>query len=460
MKVMFGYTNIDGYHEDTYHFGIASIIASISGTFECVAEIVHARTDYLKFIEKLECFQPDVLAFTSVSSQFNHVRHLAKLAKEKIPSLMVVCGGTHATIYPDCVLDAEELDLVFVGEGEEVFREFLGTVDAGGDWRSCDSIAYVHEGAVVRNPVRPLAANLDHLPYPDKVTYPYIATVRATGYAPFFFSRGCPFQCTYCSNHAIARANGRERSITRYRSPESSIQEIKSTLAMFPEIKRISICDDIFGINKKWRREFLSIYSKEIRLPFNCLLRADVVNEEFISSLREAGCKRISFGVESGNEYIRNEVMGRSMSNETIINAFRLCREYGIETNAINIIGLPGETDQMLWDTIRLNRRIKPSDSGVNIFYPYKGTALGDRCFAEGKVDLNLFEGFSLERRGTVMAYPEAWRRKLEWYHRHWDRLVHPYDAKRAFRAFFKDTPVWTTLRAGKRVLRRLMSRA
>ena len=182
-----------------------------------------------------------------------------------------------------------------------------------------------------------------------------------------------------------------------------------------------------------------------------CLLRANVMDEKFVRLLKAAGCYRISIGVESGNDHIRNDVMNRKMSREQIVNAFALAHARGIETMAINMMGLPGETDEMIWDTIRLNRQIKPTFSGVNIFYPYRGTKLGDRCFDEGLVDERRYRNFSNERRESVLNFPEAHRRKLTNYHRHWESLVYPWSVKRRIRRMLQGTIIWRGLRAVKR---------
>ena len=104
--------------------------------------------------------------------------------------------------------------------------------------------------------------------------------------------------------------------------------------------------------------------------------------------LARSYCFKIQFGVESGNDHVRNNIMKRSMERSTIVEAFKLARKYNIRTNAINIIGVPGETKEMLLDTVKLNREINPTTSNVNIFYPYKGTPLGDQAFKDGIVNI------------------------------------------------------------------------
>jgi radical SAM superfamily enzyme YgiQ (UPF0313 family) len=146
-----------------------------------------------------------------------------------------------------------------------------------------------------------------------------------------------------------------------------------------------------------------------------------------MQDLANSYCERIQFGVESGNDYIRNVVMDRDMPRETIVKAFKLADKYGVETSALSVIGAPGETKEMLMDTVELNREINPTaNSGANIFYPYKGTPLGDRSFSEGLVNLKKYNDFSNERRESVMNYPEEWLETLKYYRANWEKIIYP----------------------------------
>lgn len=455
MDILFIYTNINGTHEETYAIGFASIVAVTKKEGHNVkVMIVKNREDYSRVYAEIASFNPRIVAFTAVSSQFTFVKEISEGIKKIRPDIITVCGGVHTTIFPECVLEAPGLDGIFRGESEYSFVEFLQKVDQNKPFRDTDNYCYHDKGTVIVNSLKPFIEDLDALPYPDKTSYPYIETVSQYGIAPFFFSRGCPFLCSYCCNHAIAKAYNRDRNTPRYRSAESSIREIEETRIAFPMIKAISIWDDTFGIDKKWRNEFCRKYKERVGIKFDCFLRANVIDEEFIRLLKEAGCYRISFGVESGNEYVRNTIMNRNISTEQIINAFALAQKYSLETNAINIIGVPGETEEAIWDTINLNRKIHPTSSGVNIFYPYKGTMLGDESFKKGLVNEEQYRQFSQERRESVLNYPDDYKKKLTTFYKDWPVLVYPWDMKiRAKWILMKSPFLWESLRSMKRSL-------
>ncbi|MCP4268639.1 MAG: B12-binding domain-containing radical SAM protein [Candidatus Brocadiaceae bacterium] len=455
MNVLFVYPNINGFHYDNYHFGLASLVSVTRKEKHNVkVVIISEKNEYNHLLDEVKSFKPVVIGFSSVSSQFNYVKEMAALIKELFPSITIVCGGVHPTINTDALLETEVVNGFFVGESELSFIEFLNKIEKGESFKNTDNFAYVQDGRVVRNKLKNLLEDLNLLPHPDKEIYPYKKTITDLGYAPFFFARGCPYMCTYCSNHALAKLYGRTRNYPRFRSPETCILEIEEVMEKYGKlIKFVWIMDDIFGLNNKWREEFCEKYKSRIKKKFMILIRVEMANENLFDMLKDAGCFRVFFGVESGNDKVRSEIMGRKMSNDEIINAFDLCHQRGLETLAVNIIGMPGESEKEILDTVKLNRGLHPTDSGVNIFYPYKGTELGDKCFKEGLVDEERFLSFSNERRETVLRYSEKHKKMLSYYYDNWEILVDPYNIKLRLVKFLKTIGMFEFVRKTKKML-------
>ena len=457
MNVLLVITNINGFHEIPYSFGLSSIASYIkSRGYNTKILSIRKESEYDEFCKKVKSFNPSVVGFSSVSSQFYHVKKIATLIKNINENIFIVCGGIHPTIFPDALLESEAIDGFFVGESEAGFGNLLDKIKKNKNFRDTNNYAYKKDGKVVVNQLDPLVQPLDPLPYPIKDSL-FEEFININGVAPFFFSRGCPYSCSYCSNHALATIYGMSRNKPRYRSAESCIEEIKAARKKYT-FKAVWIMDDTFGLNKEWRRYFCEKYKEEVNIKFICNLRVNVVDEEFIKLLKAAGCYRILFGIESGSEYVRNTIMNRNISEKQIVKAFSLCRKYGIETIALNIIGVPSETDDMIWETIKLNRKIKPTSSGVNIFYPYKGTVLGDYCFSSDLVDEKLYNSFSNERRDSVLKYPIEYKDKLQHYHKNWNVLVYPYNIKKRIYAILREHKIiYNQLRKIKRRLQSLL---
>lgn len=459
MRIIFVITNINGTYGDAYSFGLASIasIARDKG-FDYDYAVINTPRDHAGFLDFVEGYQTRVIAYTSVSSQFMFVKQLAQNIRQRYGNTVVqVCGGVHATIFPECITQVPALDGIFIGEAEYAFSDFLDKVSKGEDYHAINNFAYSNNGNIVKNPLYPLITPLDELPFPERKKYGYAKFVKRDGYATFWFSRGCPYLCSYCSNHAIAKTYGLSVNKPRYRSPQRCIEEIKELMKEF-SIKKVFVGDDTFGLDKKWMREFCTLYAQQIKLPFMCHLRVNIVNKELMKYLKRAHCVHVSCGIESGNDYIRNEIMKRNISEEQIVSAYALFKQYGITSNAINIIGTPHETIDAIWDTIRLNRKVNPNSSGVNIFYPYRGTQLGDYCFEHGLVDEQAYGNFSTERRSSVLKYPAEFKKELEYFHKYWPILVYNkykmYRLVRLYAArFLKNNfpSLWETIRNVKR---------
>jgi radical SAM superfamily enzyme YgiQ (UPF0313 family) len=206
LKVLFVYTNIDGFHFDNYHFGLATLVSVTKNLgHNTKVEILTKRKHYTNFEKTINEFQPDIIGFSSVSSQYVFVRDLAKIAKDVLPKVIIIAGGVHPTLSPDSLLETDHIDGFLRGECEVALEDFLDRVSNGLSYKETDNFAYVNDGKVVCNKLKPLVNDLDTLPFPDKEIYPYFEnSIKPTTSAPFFFTRGCPYTCTYCLNQSFS----------------------------------------------------------------------------------------------------------------------------------------------------------------------------------------------------------------------------------------------------------------
>ncbi len=384
VDVLFVYTNVNGFHVDTYSFGIGYLSSVLkSNGFSAKLEVVNTIKDYRNVIRAVLRYRPKVVAFTAVSSQFVFVCDLAK-AIRKVYGGLIVCGGVHPTIFPDCLYSAMYFDGIFIGESEFSFADFVSAVVNKGSYKDTDNFCYIYNGKLVRNKLRPRVKNLEELPFPDREIYRYQSIIdECDGTATVMTSRGCPFLCSYCANHAIARVYNEDRNLIRYNSVDRSIEEI-SRLKSWYKFSRLYFIDDLFILNNLWLDEFLSKYKQRFDIPFMCHIRPDVCTRDTLFKLKGAGCYSILLSVESANDHIRNVVMRRNITKEQLTNAFNWAREAGIDTLSVSIIGVPGDTENTILETIDFNKKMNPAVIGLNIYSPYEGTELGDYCREKG----------------------------------------------------------------------------
>lgn len=155
------------------------------------------------------------------------------------------------------------------------------------------------------------------------------------------------------------------------------------------------VADEMFLTRKAAVREFCEKYPREIGLPFGCMARVEHINDELVRMLKAAGCLRIGMGVECGDENFRKQHLGRAMSNEMIVSAFRTVKRCGIDTYSFNMLGYPFERADTTRKTVELNKLIEPSTVQVSVFFPFEGTELYETCVDSGLIDL---EAYAMQR--------------------------------------------------------------
>jgi len=205
-------------------------------------------------------------------------------------------------------------------------------------------------------------------------------------------TRGCPYKCTYCFNHQLQKTYAKTKSCyLRRRSIESVIDELKLYKRKYGA-KSVHFYDDTFILDKRWVIDFCLRYKAEINLPFYCLVRANLVDEEIITALKNAGCVCVGMGIESGNNEIRNKVLKRNMTTDQIINACRIVKGNKIKLVTFNIFGFPDETPSQMLDTMKINLKIQPDSLFTYTFYPFYGTDLMKESLEKGYIDKEVID--------------------------------------------------------------------
>jgi len=393
LKITFLYPDFFQYDEERYlpegriYLGIGYLSAYLKREGHRTSLIHLVRpVGREELLARLAEESPDLVAVSSTTHMFPHVRRWVSWIKEE-SDLFTVCGGAHPTLDPEGALREAPLDAVCLGEGEETLAELCAALEEGRDPSGIASLWVRRGEEIIRNPVRPLVEDLDSLPLPDREIFdPANFCEQQHERGTLMASRGCPYSCTYCSNHAQRSIYPNRRSYVRFRSVDNVMREIRAIIAADTggRLRYIRFDDDILTLDREWFRELVERYREEVDLPFICNSRVDLLDEEKIAALKEAGCKTICMGIESGNPWLRKNVLGRRMSDQRILDAFRLCRKYGIGTVSLNMMGFPQEDFSMVLDTVKLNGRARPGITQITVFYPFPGTELYRDCREKG----------------------------------------------------------------------------
>jgi len=338
---------------------------------------------------------PGLLGVSMTTRQWLRSKHLIGRIREEL-DVPVVAGGLHATFAPEQVLAAPGFDFACLGEGEEALLELVERLAAG---KSAHGVAniWVKGGfrPVLRKPVEPL----DRLPFAarDVLDEPF-------GMAQLSTQRGCPFPCTYCGARMFNELYEGTAEYGRRRSHENVFAELRELRAA-GKLNYVIFLDDTFTIHHPWVKEFCRLYKEEFRVPFCLHARVETVNEKMLHMLAEAGCQQITYGVESGSERVRREIMHRPVTNQRFRDVIRWTNEAGIRVITNYMLGLPGETRAELDETYELAAELESFDIGFFVFYPYPGTHLFRTCLEKGYLPPD-YETRPANHRESILQLP------------------------------------------------------
>ena len=316
--------------------------------------------------------EPAVLAYSLTSQLADPILAVNREIKQRFDVLSFF-GGPHPTYYPE-VLGEEGVDAICRGQGEEAIVEMAGRIRDGRDYSDVRNWEVKREGTVFKNPLRPLIDNLDDLPFPDRDIMPNeeLNSVMT--------SRGCPYNCTYCLNAAYKRLYSFcSPGKVRRRSVDSVIEELHRIKSRFPRTF-IVFLDPILPIRKEWVEPFAREYRKHIGLPFFCEIKYELMDEEMVKLLKDAGCYSVGVGIESSNPEVREKLMRRHVSNEKIVTVSEQLHKAGIKMNTFNIIGMPQTTLYDDFNTLKFNQQIKADFATGCLLNPYRKSEIYDIC--------------------------------------------------------------------------------
>lgn len=368
-------------------------------------------------------FAPDIVAYSVCSNEAEDYLAINRALKEAL-SFFAVFGGPHPTHHPSYVRE-EGVDAICRGEGDLVFPHLLDHFGSDAMY-DAPNFTFKIKGGFRENPLADLLPDLDDLPFPARdLVYAKSPFMARNPIRAFCAGRGCPYNCTYCFNHAYRELYKGKGRMLRTKSVSYLLAEIQDVARGYP-LAFVRFYDDVFGVDHSWLAEFAERFPREVGVPFSSYVRPNLVSEEYVRLLKQAGCYSVYTAIECGNERLRTEVLNRRITNEQIINACRLLKAGGVRMFSFNMLGVPGETEEDILDTVRLNRRVGIDFADATIFQPYPGTKAFEYCREHGYLedDAPRFESFYVN---SILKLDPAFKQRIFILHRLFTILVdHP----------------------------------
>ena len=336
-------------------------------------KVIDAQVDDLshaEVAEQVRMFNPGMVGITAMTFTLVDCKKVIQEIR-KVCRTLIVIGGPHTAIYPDECFEPEGLnaDYVVVGEGEKTLVRLAQDIEMG---RAKDKI------------YRQLTfiEDLNELPFPARELTPiskyYSVLSEDTPTTTAFSSRGCPFSCSYCDRPALGKG---------FRAMDATRVSDELEWCVKHGIKEVFFYDDTFSVSMKRVNEICNqIKIRKIKIKWDVRTRVNVVNEDLLRNMKEAGCERIHFGVETGNPRVVKELQ-KGTSIKQVEQAFELCKKYKIKTLAYFMMGNPTETMEDVIDTLNVSRRIKPDFMQMTILSPFPATQIYLRALQEGVIE-------------------------------------------------------------------------
>ncbi len=341
-------------------------------------EVLDLELKYMEedeFIERIQNIDPDIVGFSCMTCSYLPALHFASLVKKANSDIITVFGGPHPTFQSrETLQHSDAVDIVVRGEGEYTFRELVQNLKNKESLSAIQGISYRANGDIIETPNRPFIQDLDALPLPARDIVGienYHETVR--GY--LITSRGCPWNCLYCST---SQFNGHK---FRARRPECVVDEMQILVEEYG-CKKVGVADDLFTFDRERVIGICDmILDRDLKMEWGCSVRADTFDRELLEKMHEAGCTILFIGIETLDDDVMKHIR-KGLKVEKVKKALMLAKEVGFKIKASFILGLPfqkpeeGEAIMNFAEEVGLN---PPLDLiTVNMLCAFPGTDLYD----------------------------------------------------------------------------------
>jgi radical SAM superfamily enzyme YgiQ (UPF0313 family) len=371
--------------------GLLYIASYLNKNVNCKTRILDSlakKMSYKEIEQFIRDYRPDIVGITAHTHNLIDVILVADTVKRIDKNIYVCLGGPHIDAFPQEAIIINSVDFVIPGEAELTFAELVKTIEEKKDLRKVRGTLFKDDGKILQTETREEIGELDGLPFPDRslLDYKKYYSILGSGsvMTTMISSRGCPYECTFCST---------PKGFYRKRSPENVTDEMQECFNL--GIKEVHFIDDTFNVEPDRVIKICEeIKKRKLKIKWSFRGRIDKITKPLLASLKESGCYRIHLGVEtSSDEGLKKLKKGVTIGQ--IKQAFKLIRDAGINTVAYFLIGCPHEKNrQDIIRTIDFSKEIDPDFALFNILMPYPETELYKEGLSRGVLKRDCWKEF------------------------------------------------------------------
>lgn len=324
-------------------------------------------------------FRPTVVGISSFTNNIYDAYEVARLSKSVLPNAPVIIGGPHATALPKEVIENDHVDVAFIGEGEADIYELCAQLSRA-EWPlTVPNLLYKHNGNTEETQRSAAPVDLDSIPFPAHNLLPDIALYnpyphwgKAGRFSALITSRGCPYNCMFCS---VTSAQGQRY---RARSVNNIIDEIRMLTGDYG-VTTLSFRDGTVATSRQRLKDLCEeLIASDLKVDWNCTVRANEIDVEIAQLMKRAGCSAAQLGIEVGNPEMLKRI--KNLTPEQVKQAVNAMAAAGIRVHGYFMFGLPGETESTMRETIHFACRLPLYSAGFAAATPYPGTHFFQYC--------------------------------------------------------------------------------
>ena len=330
--------------------------------------------------EVVEDYKPDIVGITAMTMNFGSVVKTAEICRKTIPDVTIIVGGPHVTDWPEICFQSPYIDFCMSGEGEESILFLLDAIKNKHKYfQEILGVSFKNDGQAILRKQSPYITDLNKYPSPARDLLLNKDKFTSEDMGIIMTSRGCPYKCGFCSHPPKVR----------YRNLDNVIEEIKHVKEKYGT-QQFAIKDDSFTVNKKRTIQFCEMLKKEkLNINWDCTTRVNLINDELLDIMQEAGCNTVKVGIETGSERILKEV-NKGVTFEQMKKAADMLNKHGMFWSAYFMYGLPTETEEDMLKTLEFMKELNPPYAGLGLYAPMPNTHLWNQGLELGLIDSDI----------------------------------------------------------------------